>query len=104
MLNRYRQSEAPLLPSERKRSASIRRIVNGSVSEPTPTRESDNDLLTVPEVAAILRVRNSWVYERTRRRTRDRIPGFRIGKYWRFRLSDINAWVEENRHGRTPAA
>lgn len=103
MLNRYRQSEAALLPSERKRSASIQ-CVNDSVNEPMPTCESDNDLLTVPEVAAILRVRNSWVYERTRRRTRDRIPGFRIGKYWRFRLSDINAWVEENRHGRTPAA
>lgn len=103
MLNRYRQSEASLRPSERKRSASIR-CINYSVNEPTPTRESDNDLLTVPEVAAILRVRNSWVYERTRRRTRDRIPGFRIGKYWRFRLSDIDSWVEENRHGRTPAA
>jgi excisionase family DNA binding protein len=103
MLNRYRQSEAPLLASERNRSAPIRRI-NDSVNEPRLTRESDNDLLTIPEVAAILRVRNSWVYERTRRRTRDRIPGFRIGKYWRFRLSDIHAWVEENRHGRTPTA
>ena len=102
MLNRHRQSEA-LLPSERKRSTSIR-CINDSVNEPTPTREPDNDLLTIPEVAAILRVRNSWVYERTRRRTRDRIPGFRIGKYWRFRLSDIKTWVEENRHGRTPAA
>jgi excisionase family DNA binding protein len=102
MLSRYRQSEAPL-PSERKRSASIR-CINDSVIELRPTPESDDNLLTVPEVAAILRVRNSWVYERTRRRTRDRIPGFRIGKYWRFRLSDIKAWVEENRHGCTPAA
>jgi excisionase family DNA binding protein len=102
MLNRYKQSEAPLL-SERKRSASVR-YINDSVNELRPTCESDDNLLTVPEVAAILRVRNSWVYERTRRRTRDRIPGFRIGKYWRFRLSDIKAWVEENLHGRTSAA
>ena len=65
---------------------------------------SDEDLLTVREVAEILRVPNSWVYERTRRRSRDRIPGFRLGKYWRFRLSDVKAWVEENRHGGTAAA
>jgi excisionase family DNA binding protein len=66
--------------------------------------QSDEDLLTVREVAEILRVPNSWVYERTRRRSRDRIPGFRLGKYWRFRLSDIKAWVEENRHDGTAAA
>jgi len=60
--------------------------------------------ITVREVAGLLRVPNSWVYERTRRRTRDRIPGFRIGKYWRFRLGDIKAWIEENRHGGTAAA
>ncbi len=56
---------------------------------------SDEDLLTVQDVAEILRVPTSWVYERTRRRSADRIPGFRIGKYWRFRLGDIKAWLEE---------
>ncbi len=59
---------------------------------------SDDDLLTVQDVAEILRVPTSWVYERTRRRSADRIPGFRIGKYWRFRGGDIKAWLEENRH------
>ena len=59
---------------------------------------SDDDLLTVQDVAGILRVPTSWVYERTRRRSADRIPGFRIGKYWRFRLGDIKVWLEENRH------
>jgi excisionase family DNA binding protein len=59
---------------------------------------SDDDLLTVKDVAEILRVPTSWVYERTRRRSTDRIPGFRIGKYWRFRFGDIKVWLEENRH------
>ena len=54
----------------------------------------DEELLTVREVAGLLRVPNSWVYERTRRRTRDRIPGFRIGKYWRFREDEIHTWVK----------
>ena len=72
--------------------------------ESTAMHQSDEDLLTVQEVAEILRVPNSWVYERTRRRSADRIPGFRIGKYWRFRLGDIKAWVEENRQIETANA
>jgi excisionase family DNA binding protein len=45
-------------------------------------------LLTVEEVAELLRVPVSWVYERTRKRSLERIPGFRLGKYWRFRQAD----------------
>jgi excisionase family DNA binding protein len=56
-------------------------------------------LLTVEEAAALLRVPVSWVYERTRRRTKDRLPGFRLGKYWRFRESDLLEWIEEQRVG-----
>ena len=56
-------------------------------------------LLTVEEVAEILRVPISWVYERTRRRTVDRLPGFRLGKYWRFHEPDVLAWIERQRVG-----
>jgi excisionase family DNA binding protein len=56
-------------------------------------------LLTVEEVAELLRVPPSWVYERTRRRAGDRIPGFRLGKYWRFREADVLAWLERQRSG-----
>jgi predicted DNA-binding transcriptional regulator AlpA len=38
-------------------------------------------LLTVEEVAALLQVPRSWVYDRTRKRGVERIPGFRLGKY-----------------------
>lgn len=61
-------------------------------------------LLTVEEVAALLRVAVSWVYERTRKRTQDRIPGFRLGKYWRFREEDILTWIEKQRVGGRPNA
>ena len=56
-----------------------------------------NQLLTVEEVAELLKVPVSWVYERTRTRASDRIPGFRLGKYWRFRESDVLAWIERQR-------
>lgn len=56
-------------------------------------------LMTVGEIAAYLKVPVTWVYERTRRRGVERIPGFRLGKYWRFQLSDVLAWIERQRGG-----
>ena len=57
-------------------------------------------LLSVEEVAELLQVPVSWVYERTRRRGRDRLPGFRLGKYWRFDEAELRAWLECQRSGR----
>jgi excisionase family DNA binding protein len=56
-------------------------------------------LLTVEEVAKLLQVPPSWVYGRTRQRSADCIPGFRLGKYWRFREADVLAWLERQRVG-----
>jgi excisionase family DNA binding protein len=51
-------------------------------------------LLTVHEVAQFLKVPVSWVYDRTRRRGRERLPYIKVGKYLRFRLSDLEAYLE----------
>ena len=51
-------------------------------------------LLTIKQVAELLQVPESWVYRRTRSRCLGRLPGMRIGKYWRFRELDILAWLE----------
>jgi excisionase family DNA binding protein len=64
----------------------------------TLTTPADS-LLTVEEVAGRLKVPISWVYERTRKRGTDRIPGFRLGKYWRFREADVLAWLDRQRAG-----
>jgi excisionase family DNA binding protein len=64
----------------------------------TLTAQADS-LLTVEEVAARLKVPLCWVYERTRKRGVDRIPGFRLGKYWRFREADVLAWLDRQRAG-----
>jgi len=56
-------------------------------------------LLSVEEVAELLQVPVSWVYERTRRRGRDRLPGFHLGKYWRFDEAELRAWLECQRSG-----
>lgn len=70
---------------------------NGSLhlaSESLALANAERVLLTVEEVAALLKVPPSWVYDRTRLRTKERIPGFRLGKYWRFREADVIAWLE----------
>lgn len=51
-------------------------------------------LLTVQQVAGLLQVPPSWVYGRTRSRAADRIPSFRLGKYRRFRKTDVLNWLE----------
>jgi excisionase family DNA binding protein len=54
-------------------------------------------LLTVKDVAALLRVPVSWVYDRARKRSLDRLPAMRLGKYWRFREEDIVAWLRRQK-------
>jgi len=64
--------------------------------------ENHTELLTVQEVAGLLKVPVSWVYGHTRKRSIDRLPGYRLGKYWRFRADEVMAWVQ--RQGRDHAA
>jgi len=42
------------------------------------------ELLTVEEIAAALRVAPSWVYERVRKRGRDKIPHLKVGNTFVF--------------------
>lgn len=69
------------------------------IQEQSVPPSSELALLTIEDVAEILKVPVSWVYARTRRRATDRIPGFRLGKYWRFRESDLLAWLDRQRAG-----
>jgi excisionase family DNA binding protein len=63
---------------------------------------SNAELLTVEDVAENLKVPVSWVYERTRQRGLNRLPGFRLGKYWRFREAEVLAWLDRQRAGGHP--
>jgi excisionase family DNA binding protein len=61
----------------------------------------DDDLLTAAEVAALLRMTPGWVYEETRR---NRIPHMRLGRYFRYRRSTIDAWMAQLETGPDVAA
>jgi len=65
---------------------------------PSPAAARER-LLTVEDVAELLRVPVSWVHDRTRQRGLNRLPGFRLGKYWRFEESEVRTWLERQRVG-----
>jgi excisionase family DNA binding protein len=65
--------------------------------------ENHTELLTVHEIARFLKVPVSWVYGHTRKRSIDRLPGYRLGKYWRFRADEVMAWVQRQRRDREAA-
>jgi len=48
------------------------------------------ELLTIDEVAALLKVPKSWIYERTRRK---KIPHIKLGKYLRFQADVLARWL-----------
>jgi len=57
---------------------------------------SSSEVLTVAEVAALLKVPPSSIYEWTRFRGGNRgtpLPHRKIGKYLRFLRSEIDAWI-----------
>jgi excisionase family DNA binding protein len=56
-------------------------------------------LLTVGEVAELLKVPRSWIYERTRRDGPEIIPHFKVGKYLRFRPRDLEAFLNAKKFG-----
>jgi excisionase family DNA binding protein len=58
------------------------------------------NLLTADEVAGLLRMTPAWVYAETRR---NRIPHMRLGRYFRYRRSAIEAWIREIETGPDPA-
>jgi excisionase family DNA binding protein len=49
-------------------------------------------LLTAPQVADLLGVPTSWVYEQSRR---GRIPTVTLGRYRRYRREAIERWLDE---------
>jgi excisionase family DNA binding protein len=66
----------------------------------TPSAPDDTDLhelLTVDEVAALLKVSKSWVYEHTRARGTPRsarLPHLKLGKYVRFEARAVRAFLD----------
>jgi excisionase family DNA binding protein len=56
------------------------------------TMASAEDILTIAELSAQLRVHPTTIYRLLRE---GRIPGFRVGSAWRFSRAAIEVWEHE---------
>lgn len=54
-------------------------------------------ILTPQELADRLKVPVSWIYEKTRSRSRDPLPVIRLGRYMCFDWLDVAEWIERHR-------
>jgi len=55
-----------------------------------------NPLLTAQQVAALLGVPVSFIYDCTCRSTTDQIPRLKIGKYVRFDPDQVDLWLKQH--------
>ena len=53
-------------------------------------------LLTVKQVAEILQWNPSTIVKKAEKKE---LPGFKMGRDWRFKQQDIVAWIEAKRNG-----
>ncbi|NVI98475.1 helix-turn-helix domain-containing protein [Myxococcus sp. AM009] len=53
-----------------------------------------DEILTLPEVAQLLKVAEKTVYSMAQR---GQLPAFKVGGQWRFKRVDLDAWIEEQK-------
>ncbi len=54
----------------------------------------DSPSMTVHDVALYLKVDEKTVYRLAQRRE---LPGFKVAGIWRFKRTDIDAWIEQRK-------
>lgn len=52
------------------------------------------DILILPEVAELLRLSEKTAYRLV---AGGKLPGFKVGGSWRFRRTDIDAWIDQKK-------
>ena len=66
-----------------------------TVFENNPDFQQQLDgLLTVDEVASLLKVSKSWIYEHTRKRHGETLPHVKLGKYLRFFECEVREFLK----------
>lgn len=58
--------------------------------------EQREGLIGIEDAARHLSVKVSWLYEVVRL---GRVPSYRVGKFRRFRISELEVWLSERRDG-----
>ena len=59
----------------------------------------ETDILTVEELHSYLKIPKATLYSLAQS---GRIPAAKVGKHWRFRRSDIDAWLKAQQQWKGP--
>lgn len=59
-----------------------------------------DEILTLPEVAILLKVAEKTVYTMAQRAE---IPAFKVRGQWRFKRVDLDSWIESQKASLNPA-
>lgn len=68
--------------------------------KPLGAMKDADEFLTIEEISTRLKLKPSFFYAPVRRKGPDPIPCLRIGKYIRYRLPDVMAWIEKQNEAR----
>lgn len=60
----------------------------------TGARSPTTPLLVIDEVKALLRVNTRTLYRLIKT---GRLPAVKVGRQWRFRAADLDAWIDAQR-------
>ena len=61
--------------------------------------QAGEELLTISELAALLKVPKSWIYAHTRPRSKTRLPHVKLGKYLRFSEREVRTFLQRLNRG-----
>ncbi len=53
-----------------------------------------DEILTLPEVAQLLKVAEKTVYSMAQK---GQLPAFKVGGQWRFKRADLDQWIEQQK-------
>jgi excisionase family DNA binding protein len=59
---------------------------------------SGDEILTVKELADYLKIAEKTAY---RFASEGKVPGFKVGSAWRFKKTEIDAWIKRQSEGNT---
>lgn len=66
------------------------------MNELKPLGVSMENLLTIEELGKYLKLSVRTLYPMAKE---GKIPGVKVGGSWRFRLSEVNKWIDDNKEG-----
>lgn len=68
------------------------RSIGAGPNEPIGNTANCEPLLDSTEAAQMLRIHPKTLQRMARKQE---VPGLQIGRLWRFRMSELNAWLQE---------